>query len=204
MALKDNAPNQQGEEETGEEGGHGEKKKPKKLILIGAAVVLVLALAGGGYFFFMSGGDKDKKEETEEVAEREEAPAEHGEAGEHGEAAEGKEGKAAKGADGKATGVVFYDLPDFVVNLNDKGSKTRFLKLSVTLELPNGEAMEQIDKMRPRIMDSFQVYLRELRKSDLEGSAGLYRLREELLLRVNKTVYPAKVNDILFKELITQ
>ena len=56
----------------------------------------------------------------------------------------------------------------------------------------------------PRIVDNFQVYLRELRLEDLRGSAGLYRLREELLSRVNIAAQPAQVNDVLFKEMLVQ
>ncbi len=53
-------------------------------------------------------------------------------------------------------------------------------------------------------MDNFQVYLRELRIEDLKGSAGMYRLREELLTRVNAAIAPAKVHDVLFKEMLVQ
>ena len=45
--------------------------------------------------------------------------------------------------------------------------------------------VEQITPVMPRVMDAFQTYLRELRPSDLDGSAGLYRLKEELTRRVN-------------------
>ena len=54
------------------------------------------------------------------------------------------------------------------------------------------------------MVDAFQVYLRELRKSDLEGSAGIYRLKEELRRRVNLAIYPAKIDSILFKEILVQ
>jgi flagellar protein FliL len=56
----------------------------------------------------------------------------------------------------------------------------------------------------PRIIDNFQVYLRELRVEDLRGSGGIYRLREELLTRVNAATAPAKVVDVLFKEMLVQ
>ncbi len=58
--------------------------------------------------------------------------------------------------------------------------------------------------MMPRIIDNFQVYLRELRVEDLKGSAGMYRLREEMLIRVSAAVAPAKINDVLFKEMLVQ
>jgi flagellar FliL protein len=56
----------------------------------------------------------------------------------------------------------------------------------------------------PRVMDAFQTFLREMRPSDLEGSAGLYRLRDELTRRVNVAVAPNKINAVLFKEIIVQ
>ena len=45
----------------------------------------------------------------------------------------------------------------------------------------------------PRIVDIFQTYLREVRTNDLNGSAGLFRLKEELTRRVNLTVAPHQV-----------
>jgi len=38
----------------------------------------------------------------------------------------------------------------------------------------------------------------------LQGAAGMYRLREELLTRVNAAVRPAQVRDVLFKEMVVQ
>jgi len=56
----------------------------------------------------------------------------------------------------------------------------------------------------PRIVDNVQVYLRELRAEDLKGSAGTYRLREELLKRINATVAPLRIDDVLFLEILLQ
>ena len=78
------------------------------------------------------------------------------------------------------------------------------MKLSVSLELGNAVDVPRIESLKPRIIDNFQVYLRELRADDLRGSAGIYRLREELLARVNASVHPAGVKDVLFKEVLVQ
>ena len=91
-----------------------------------------------------------------------------------------------------------------LVNLNTGGRKTNYLKITVSLELESDAALEQINQVLPRIVDSFQVYLRELRVEDLSGSAGLQRLREELLLRVNAAAHPAVIKDVLFKEMLVQ
>jgi flagellar protein FliL len=62
----------------------------------------------------------------------------------------------------------------------------------------------ELQPMMPRVLDTFQVFMRELRPQDLEGSAGLYRLKEELTRRVNVAVFPARVEAVLFKELMVQ
>lgn len=98
----------------------------------------------------------------------------------------------------------FLDLPDVTVNLNSNERRASYLKISIALELSDQSAAGAIEPLMPRIMDAFQVYLREVRMSDLEGSAGVYRLKEELRRRINLSVYPAKVDAVLFKELLIQ
>jgi flagellar protein FliL len=110
----------------------------------------------------------------------------------------------------KATGpvikpVAFMDIPDLVVNLAGTGNeRTQYLKVRVVLEVPEQAMIAQITPFLPRVMDAFQTYLRELRPTDLEGSAGLYRLKEELTRRVNAAIEPARINAVLFKELVVQ
>jgi flagellar protein FliL len=100
---------------------------------------------------------------------------------------------------------VFVDLPEVLVNLsNGNSDRTQYLKIKVVLELPNQKMIEQITPIMPRVMDAFQTYLRELRPSDLDGSAGLYRLREELTRRVNASIAPSRINAVLFKEIVVQ
>jgi flagellar protein FliL len=101
--------------------------------------------------------------------------------------------------------VAFMDIPDLVVNLAGTGTeRTQYLKVRVVLEVPDQTMIAQITPFLPRVMDAFQTYLRELRPTDLEGSAGLYRLKEELTRRVNAAIEPARINAVLFKELVVQ
>lgn len=102
--------------------------------------------------------------------------------------------------------VAFVDVREMVVNLaaepnQDRG---RFLKFKVALEVSDPKTVPDITPLLPRVEDTFQVFVRELRASDLEGSAGVFRLREELLRRVNIAVYPSKVDAVLFKEVVVQ
>ena len=100
---------------------------------------------------------------------------------------------------------VFVDLPEILVNLsNPSAERTQYLRIKVVLELPEQKMVEQITPIMPRVMDAFQTYLRELRPSDLDGSAGLYRLKEELTRRVNVSIAPARINAVLFKEIVVQ
>jgi flagellar FliL protein len=78
------------------------------------------------------------------------------------------------------------------------------LKIKIVLELPDQKMVDQIQPIMPRVMDAFQTYLRELRPSDLDGSAGLYRLKEELTRRVNASIAPSRINAVLFKEIVVQ
>jgi flagellar FliL protein len=103
-----------------------------------------------------------------------------------------------------AKALVYYNLPEILVNLNAAGRRSSFLKMTISLELENPADIPRIQAVMPRIVDNMQSYLRELRAEDLRGSAGLFRLREELLARVNAASQPAKVNDVLFQEVLVQ
>ena len=164
-----------------EEAAPAKKGIPKLFIIIGAAAIVVL-LGGAGLFFFLSSSS---------------APA--GDAA-HAEAAGDGHGETV------AAGHTFiFNLPPMIVNLNDQeGQKGAFMKLTVALEVANEEMMIEIQPRMAKVVDAFQVYLRELRRSDLEGSAGVYRLKEELLRRVNVAIYPSRVESILFKEILVQ
>ena len=164
------------DQEAEQDGSEGppKKKKSKKLLFIILPVVLLLGGAGGAYFMGVFGGKED--------------PA-----------------VAKKKAEEKARKeIVYYPVPEILVNLSGTGGKTHYLKIKVSLELANKTEIPKVEAVLPRIVDNFQVYLRELRVEDLRGSAGLYRLREELLTRVNIAAAPAKVSDVLFKEMLVQ
>lgn len=169
---------QGGEFEDGEEIEGGSKKPSRKKLLMIALPILILGGGGAGVWFSGVADSLLGKEKTVEVAE------------EHGEEA--------------ARGTVYFELPQMLVNLSTSGRRTSFLKIVVSLELASESDKASLEESLPRIIDNFQVYLRELRVEDLRGSAGLYRLREELLFRVNSAVSPARVTDVLFKEMLVQ
>lgn len=151
-----------------------EQKKFSGKKIVIAAVAAVVIIVGALIAFMMSGSDEDQNIEGEGQ-------------GEHADAA-----------------VVFYDLPEMLVNMNTGTRQASYLKIQVALELNDPLVLDQLDQLSPRIIDIFQVYLRELRLEDLDGSAGMFRLKEELLKRANASVAPIHINDILFREMIVQ
>src|ERR1700760_913271 len=99
----------------------------------------------------------------------------------------------------------FVEVPDLMVNLAGlPGERVQYLKVKVTLEVKEEKQVEAIKPTLPRVTDIFQTYLRELRPADLNGSAGLYRMKEELTRRVNLALAPNEVSAVLFKEVVVQ
>ena len=189
----------------GEDGAEGEapaKKKPPILIIAIAAGVLVLGGGGVTAFLLMKPKPEAHGEKSGEHGKKKEKKAEKG----HGEKKEGEGGAAAGGPapvikEGP-DGVVFYTLPDIVVNMQTADGKSTFLKLKLTFELPDEDTAEALTPNLPRLQDMFQTFLRELRPEDLNGSQGTFQLRVELLRRVNLVAAPAKVNAVLIEEML--
>jgi flagellar FliL protein len=187
-------------EEGAVEGEAPASKKPPMMIIIAAAAAVVLV--GGGVTSFLLLKPK---------------PDAHGDAG-HAKPKKEKKKKEEKGGHGGGEsagpvagapvikegpdGVVFYTLPDIVVNMQAADGRSTFLKLKLTFELPDEETAELLTPNLPRLQDMFQTFLRELRPEDLNGSQGSYQLRAELLRRVNLVAAPSKVNAVLIEEML--
>lgn len=186
-----------------EDGAEGAKQGGKKTLIIIIGIVVLLAGGGAGaYFMGMLDGLLGKKEATAESATGEEHGEDKGEEHAEEEPKLDEHGKPIPDASAKKT--TYYDLPDFLVNLSTNTNQTSFLKMKVTLKLQSEKDLELAQQKLPELQDHFNTYLRDLRASDLGGSAGMYRLREELLARANKTMAPAAVDDILFREILVQ
>ena len=194
------APEGEGAAEGEDGAAPGKKKLPMKMLVIaGAAAVLVLGGGGAGAFMFL------KPKPTAEAG----AHGEHGKPakkpkkkeGGHGGGGEKPEAGAPTVKEGP-DGVVFYTLPDMTVNMQSADGRPVYLKLKLTFELPDEEAVEVLNPNMPRLQDMFQTFLRELRPEDLQGSQGSYQLRMEILRRVNLVVAPTKVNAVLIEEML--
>ena len=115
----------------------------------------------------------------------------------------GDEKKHAEAAHAKPPSYV--EVPEIMVNLVSlPGERVQYLKVKVVLEVKEDKTIEAIKPSMPRVTDIFQTYMRELRAGDLNGSSGLFRLKEELTRRVNTAVAPQQVSAVLFKEIVIQ
>jgi flagellar protein FliL len=209
---KDDAPEAEAEAEgatppaEGAEGGEGAEGAPAKKKMSGKKLVLfiilpaVLVLGGGGaaaYMLLFSGNGAEQHAEAEGG---------HGKAkgGAHGEAP----AEAVPGPNGTMISygedVVFVALPEMLVNITGPDGRPAYLKLKLTLEAPDEATVTVLTESVPRVSDQFNGFLRELRTDDLSGSAGAYRLRLELLRRVNLTIAPAQINAVLIEEMLVQ
>lgn len=98
----------------------------------------------------------------------------------------------------------FLDLPEMIANLNSGAGRPAYVKIVARLEIAKPEDVDKVRAVMPRLQDMMQTYLREMRPDELRGSAGTYRLREELIGRANVAAAPAKVSDVLFSQMLIQ
>ncbi|NYT42126.1 flagellar basal body-associated FliL family protein [Sphingomonas sp. R-74633] len=177
-----------------EEGAEAAKaakpKSKKKLIIIGAAAGVVLLGGGGGAAFMLSGGSAKAETADSGHAKTEEKAAEGGHGDSGGEAAAGKD--------------AYVDVPAFMVNLRSPDGQARFLKLHFMIVPADGIAPDTMKEKLPLLLDSFQPFLRELRPEDLAGSAAVFRIKEEMMVRATATLGDGQVKDILIQDLVQQ
>jgi flagellar FliL protein len=99
---------------------------------------------------------------------------------------------------------VLVDMPEIITNLNAGNRRPVYVKMRARIELARARDVASVQAAMPRLMDSFTTFLRETRPEELRGSAGIHRLREELIARSNILLRPGAVTDVLFVELVVQ
>ena len=166
--------------------------KNKKLV-IGALAALLLLGGGGGAAMFLMGGDA--------------APA-HGEAADNAHAEEATEEEAPEEEESSEEGqdgeLPLVDVPPMVVNMRSADGTARYLKLRFMLEARSADKVDKVKAKLPAIIDAYQPFLRELRPEDISGSAAVFRIKEEMLIRATEVTGKGMVKDVLIQDLVQQ
>jgi flagellar FliL protein len=201
-ADAEGAPPAEGEGVEGEGAPKKKKLSGKNLILfVVLPAILVLGAGGGAAYMLLFKGGAEQHAEAD-------AGGDHGKAKGGGEHGEGAAAEPTPGPNGTmityGEGVVFVELPEMLVNITGPDGRPAYLKLKLTIEAPDDAVVAAVGEQVPRVTDQFNGFLRELRTDDLSGSAGAYRLRLELLRRVNLVIAPQQINAVLIEEMLVQ
>ena len=149
------------------------------IILIGVFLLVVVAM-GGGFFMMwnkMSSMNVQNNEDAENGMEVEEEVVE--------------------------TMGPTKRLETFIVNLADKGG-TRYLRVSIDLELEKEEAVEVVEKRLPKIRDAILMILPTKKYEDIATVEGKSALRNEMLTKINELMKPEEIKNIYFTEFVVQ
>jgi len=172
----------------------------KKIIIIAGAAVVVLIIVIVVVMMLMGGGDDHGDDHHEEDShidkELDDVAAK--------EAEDDQKQQLEADATPEELQLLFIDVGKKVYNLNTGGQGSSFLTVTIQLEVDRESYRADVEAKMPRVLDEFNTYMRELRPSDLEGAAGIFRLKEELLLRINQAVSPSRVKDVLMQEFLIQ
>jgi flagellar protein FliL len=197
----------------GEEGAPAKKKLAGKTLVLFIVLPAVLVLGGGGAaaMMLLGGGKTEVAAAHGAAAERKKEKPEK-KKDDHGGGGDGHVAPAGgAGADSEDVGALtlgeegepsYYALPKMIVNLAGSGNQSQLLELMLTLEASDPSAFDEVANEMPRLRDAFQSFLRELRVEDINGSAGSYRLRIELLKRFNIVMAPAKADAVLIESFL--
>lgn len=96
--------------------------------------------------------------------------------------------------------VAFVPLDPIVVSLAPAAAG-RHLRFTAELEVAPAHRNE-VESLRPRVIDVLNGYLRALDESDLESPGALERLRAQMLRRVQMITGEGRVRDLLVMEFV--
>lgn len=154
------------------------EEAPKKASKLPLIIGLVLALVGGGGgFFAVYSGMLFGSDHVEEAA----------------------MGHEETGHDALPD-VGYVALDPFIVSLASDGSAS-LLRFAAQLEVPS-DHVEEVERVKPRIIDVLNGYLRALSAEDIESPDALVKLRAQMLRRVQIVTGSERVHDLLVMEFV--
>lgn len=162
----------------------GGAPKPKKsaiklTIIIIVSLLFFALLAGGGVLMYsqIGGGLKAEKAKAEVQLEKE------------------REMAARMGE--------IMALDPFIVNLAGESGK-RYLKVAMQMELSTGILADEVNNKMPQIKDSIITVLSSKTTDELLTIEGKFKLKEQLLTRINSILNTGVVKNVYFVEFVIQ
>ncbi len=98
----------------------------------------------------------------------------------------------------------YMALDEMLISIKSNSARQQYLKLKFSFELESAGDRLEVTRNLPRILDDFQAFLRELKVEEIQGSEGWYRLKEEMLIRVNTILAPKSIREVLISDLVIQ
>jgi flagellar FliL protein len=111
--------------------------------------------------------------------------------------------KTQKAEETKAAEGVTFALEPFVVNLSDP-SGTRFLKVSLQLELAGPAVAEKAKTKTPQMRDAIITLLTSKTSDALISPEGKLQLKDEINIRVNQILGENSVKNVYLTDFVMQ
>jgi len=162
------------------EEGDGKKKKPQLLIIIAAAVVLLLLLSVGGYFLLVK--KAPPPEAHKDPAQNVPVP-----------------DLSQKPAIGP-----MVEVKEFIVNIISQEDSKHYVKASLSIELSNAGAQEEINQRMPQIRDAILMLVGNKTYEELQDLQGKRQLKAEMIVKINSFLRAGQVNNIYFTDFVVQ
>lgn len=151
----------------------------KLLIIIVVVFVVLLGLMGTGFFFMWS--------KLNSV---------------NAQVVNSEEGEQEQSAEAPAFGPI-HPLDTFIVNLADEGG-SRYLRITMKLELDDEKTAEIVQRRLPLIRDSVLMVIPSKKYEDVHTVEGKNALRDEIVTKLNGFMMPGKITNIYFTEFVVQ
>ncbi len=96
-----------------------------------------------------------------------------------------------------------HALDPFVVNLDEPGT-SRYIKVTMQLELVTADAGPAIEKSKQLIRDTILSHLSGLHLADTLGTAAKDKLRADVMVKLEEIVGKDKIRRLFFQEFVVQ
>jgi len=96
--------------------------------------------------------------------------------------------------------LAFVSLDPLVISLG-QGGQAHYLKFTAELEVNAGQKAE-VTLLKPRVLDALNGYLRAVDMRELEDPRALFRLRAQMLRRIQVITGEGRVRDLLVTEFV--